>query len=99
MEKNRICHVCGKKYAYCPSCPKDKSLPSWHVLFCSEQCKDVDDVLAKHTQGKITDAKAAKMLIDLNASAMGIVDEDIKKHIDDLLAEKAGHHEAKSVKS
>ena len=51
MEKNRICHVCGKKYAYCSSCPKDKSLPSWHVLFCSEQCKDVDDVLAKHTNG------------------------------------------------
>ena len=38
------------------------------------------------------------MLTDLNASAMKIVDEDIKKHIDDLLAEKAGHHEAKSVK-
>lgn len=99
MEKNRICHLCGKKYAYCPSCNKDKAKPSWYALFCGEQCKDIDTVLVEYGRKKISQSKAAKELADLGASAMSIADADIKQNIADILAApKKDDHAEKAIK-
>ena len=86
MEKNRTCHLCGKKYSYCPSCDKDKMKPSWYALFCSEQCKSIDETLVKYGTKKITPIKAAKALAELGANVMNIADADIKANIDDIFA-------------
>lgn len=84
MEKNRTCHLCGKKYAYCPSCHKDKLKPSWYALFCSDQCKDIDAILVQYGNKKITSLKAAKALAELGANVMNIADADIKANIDGI---------------
>lgn len=86
MEKNRTCHLCGKKYSYCPSCNKDKMKPSWYALFCGEQCKDIDTVLVQYGTKKITPIKAAKALAELGANVMNIADADIKENIEAIFA-------------
>lgn len=99
MEKNRICHLCGKKYAYCPSCNRDKMKPSWYALFCGEQCKDIDGVLSEYGRNKISQVKAAKELSDLGVSTMSIADADIKRNIADILsASKKDDRAEKTVK-
>ena len=96
MERNKVCHVCGKEYHYCPTCPRDAMKPSWYTLFCSDQCKDIDDVLSKHTYKRITDVKAAKELLALGADAMNVKDEAIRAHIDNILV--SARKAEKSVK-
>lgn len=98
MEKNRTCHLCGKKYSYCPSCYRDKMKPSWYALFCSDQCKDINDILVKHGSKKITSLKAAKSLAELGANIMNIADADIKQNIDGIFAasKKEDHAEKTS---
>lgn len=85
MDGKRICHVCGKKYSYCPSCPKDATKESWHTLFDSEQCKDVDGILSKYTYNRISGAKAAKELLALGADKMDIGYPHIKAAIADII--------------
>lgn len=99
MEKNRTCHLCGKKYAYCPSCNKDKMKPSWYALFCGEQCKEINDVLVKYGNKSLTPLKAAKALAELGANVMNIADADIKQNIDTVFAaSKKEDHAEKTVK-
>ena len=59
--------------------------PSWYTLFCSDQCKQIDDILSKHTYKRITDIKAAKDLLALGADTMNIEDPVIREHIDTIL--------------
>lgn len=89
MENKRTCHVCGKKYSYCPSCPKDAGKESWHTLFCTDQCMEIDSVLNKHFYKKITTAKAAKKLLELGADKMNIADPFIKGTIDAIVESAA----------
>lgn len=89
MDKGRTCHICGKKYSYCPSCPKDKDKESWHTLFCSEQCMKVDGILSKHTYEKISTHKAAKQLLAVEADKLAIADADIKAAIDGIIEESS----------
>lgn len=85
MDGKRICHVCGKKYSYCPSCPKDATKESWHALFDCELCKNVDGILSKYTYGRISGAKAAKELTTLGADQMDIAYPHIKAAIADII--------------
>lgn len=85
MDGKRTCHICGKKYSYCPSCPKDATKESWHTLFCSEKCKDIDSILSKYTYNKITSAKAARELTAIEADKIDIARANIKDAIDNII--------------
>lgn len=100
MDNKRTCHICGKKYSYCPSCPKDSGRESWHTLFCTDQCKEIDSVLNKHFYKKMTTAMAAKKLLAVGADKMNIANPFIKEAIDEIIesaAKKAVKEKARSV--
>lgn len=58
MNKNdlRTCCVCHSQYPYCPSCQKE--LPTWMLVYCSENCKNIYEATSGFEYGQI-DAKTA----------------------------------------
>lgn len=66
--KMRICCVCHKEYPYCPRCPEDKNKEPWHFVYCSKECKDIDTILIKYSNGSITAVEAKEKLDRLDAS-------------------------------
>lgn len=92
---NRICYLCGQKYSYCPNCNEDVYKPSWYAMWCSENCKEIDNILAAHTVGQISISEAKEMLVNLNLD-FNTVDmlEDSRKHLNQIL-----NHGNKDLKS
>lgn len=87
-KRNRICHVCGNEYSYCPNCDKDRLKPSWYALFCSDQCHEIDGILTDYNHGKTTASKARKALMAVGADTLDIKDEDIKAVIAGILGKQ-----------
>lgn len=82
---NKICFCCGKKYSYCPTCYPDMNKPSWYMMWCSEQCKDLDNILAKHTMGNITTEEAKKRIQKLKLKEISFANESIKNHYENIM--------------
>lgn len=68
MKDNRTCFCCGNKYSYCPSCANDVNKPSWYLMFCSEECKEVNATLSQYTYKKINIKDAKALLNNVNVS-------------------------------
>ncbi len=88
MAKYRICKVCGKKYAYCPSCVEDMNKPTWMMSFDKAECKEVWDVLSANGVGLIDNKEAVARLKKVNYESLGIADEGMLNHINGLLGKK-----------
>ena len=93
-KKNRICHVCGNEYSYCPNCDKDRMKPSWYALFCSDECHAIDEILGDYNRGKITESKARKSLTAIGINKIDIKDMDVKAAIDAILVKQPEAEEA-----
>lgn len=89
MAKNKTCRVCGKAYAYCPTCPRDASKPAWMNRFDRETCKKIWDILVANGSGELSDADARKQLEAANYKSVVIKNENIKSHIDKLFGTKS----------
>lgn len=84
-KSNRICYLCGRKYSYCPTCGEDLHKPSWYSMWCSENCKSIDSILASHTVGKITSKQAKEKITELNLSNLLFKNEDNQKHYSEIM--------------
>ena len=80
----KICRICEKEYKYCPSC--DKKLPTWHVMFESENCKTIFDILTEYNFGKLTKAEAAAKLSECNLSEKETFRQKIQDEINAIMA-------------
>lgn len=88
MKNNRKCFFCGQDFYYCPTCPNDSNKPTWHVLWCSEKCKDLDNVVAAHRSGKITTEEAQKRIKELNAKDLKFARETLKEYFNGIMSYK-----------
>ena len=63
-KRDRVCYTCGTKYEYCPSCLSDSLKPTWMFCFCTEECKDVYEVLSNYntTDSNVTEDDVKKVL-------------------------------------
>lgn len=68
MSKIKTCIVCGKKYEYCRHCDKNGKNEKWKTNYCSENCKDVFDIISKYANKHISieDAKNALIGKEIN---------------------------------
>lgn len=83
---NRVCFTCGSKHSYCPSCYEDRHLEEWHIMFDTENCKNVFNILNNHFYGRITTTVAINELEKCDLSIE--FNEDIQKNISELLSQK-----------
>lgn len=52
MSVLRKCVCCGKEYEFCPNCGK-KSQPLWMVSFCSNDCKELFNLISAYNIGRV----------------------------------------------
>lgn len=63
MSKIKTCVVCGKKYEYCGHCDKNGQNHRWKINYCSENCKDIFDIISKYANKHISIEDAKNALI------------------------------------
>lgn len=87
MENNnmRVCVLDKKQYKYCSSCRDDVHKPTWHKLYCSENCKNIFTALNNFNFGLITkeEAKEALSKCDLTIE----LNDHYRGEIEALMAE------------
>ena len=45
MSKEKVCCVCSRTYEYCGHCDKNAKLNRWKASYCSENCRDIFQIL------------------------------------------------------
>lgn len=88
MSKIKTCIVCGKKYEYCGHCDKGGQETRWKVNYCSENCRDIFDIISKYANNHISIDEAKEKLVGKD---LGI---NIKNSIAKYCGEIITHGEA-----
>lgn len=84
IKLNKTCVICGNKYSYCPSCGADHNKPSWMASFCSENCKNIYDVVARYGMKKINVDEAIEILNTCDLSSKPRFTTSTQRLIDEL---------------
>lgn len=63
MSKIKTCIVCGKKYEYCGHCDKGGQENRWKSNYCSENCRDIFDIVSKYVNHHIQIEEAKQELL------------------------------------
>lgn len=58
--KLRTCYICNTQYNYCPRCSNE---PTWKLVYCSDNCKQIRYILDEVKAG-VTKASEAKEALD-----------------------------------
>ena len=85
---NRVCFTCGKKHSYCPDCYEDRHLETWHIMFHDKNCKNIYDIINSHFYKHLTTEKAINELEKCDLTNIESFNEDMKKDIKYILAQK-----------
>lgn len=85
---NRTCYLCGNEYYYCPSCPDDRRDPAIYVMWDSQKCKDIFNILCEESTGRMSTKDCKTKLIELGVKDMEIKNESVAKHIKRVMSYK-----------
>ena len=65
----RTCCVCRRNYHFCPVCnEEDKNKEPWHFVYCSENCKNIYNIMSSFENGSIHSKTANEQLSKLDLS-------------------------------
>ena len=88
MQANRICKTCGKKYFYCSHCDKSKGSPEWMLMWDTENCKTIFEIVSSYIQGQINKASAKERLDKCDLKQLYSFKENIRKIIEEIIEEE-----------
>ena len=60
VRNNKTCILCGNKYSYCSGCAEFDHLPRWMECYCSENCKDIFNILSSYNMNHKTKEEAKR---------------------------------------
>lgn len=81
----RKCLICGCLYNYCTTCRADRFKPAWYQIFCSEECKEIDEIISANSVGAISDIEAKHKLEEVKLFGKEFNKKVIEDKIDYLL--------------
>lgn len=84
---NRICKTCGTAYFYCNNCGKKDTNPQWMLMWDTENCKNVFEIVSNYAQKVYTKAVAKKKLSKCDLSKLYTFKENIRALIEEINAE------------
>lgn len=82
----RHCVMCAKEYEYCNSCGAAPQL--WKNIFCSENCRDIYDVLNKYDGKLITKEDGIERLKAFDLSVVSKFNDRFKTLANELTPKK-----------
>lgn len=88
MADNRTCIVDLKEYKYCPHCGGYDSNETWRFIYCSENCRRIDNVLQRYASGKISELEAQDEFEKLDMSNANNFHKVTKKTLDKIYSVK-----------
>lgn len=83
----RICHICGKRYNYCPNCSRYLNYPRYMNMFCSENCLNVYQIISGYVEHDLSKVEAKELLSDIDASGEQNYRGSWKKVHDEIMIE------------
>ena len=84
---NRVCGICKTKYSYCPTCAADANKPTWMAVFCSENCREVYNVLNDCRYHSLSKKDAFNKLSALHLSCASTLPVYFKETLNEILEE------------
>ena len=86
-KNNKKCIICGTVYSYCPVCGEDKNKPSWYMIFDSDNCNNIYDIVTGYRDAKYTIKEANELLKNCDLSKIDSEDfnETTRKQIKEIL--------------
>ena len=66
MAKERRCICCNKAYKYCGQCKEYSNLPAWMNEFCSEECKELFNIMSVYNMGYADKSQIEKVIKKYN---------------------------------
>lgn len=64
----QTCLLCKQTYEYCGGCSKYKHLPTFMTTFCSQNCRDIYQVMTNFESKILTKEEAKRQLMNLDIS-------------------------------
>lgn len=64
----QTCLLCKQTYEYCGGCSKYKHLPTFMTTFCSQNCRDIYQVMTNFEGKILTKEEAKRQLMNLDIS-------------------------------
>lgn len=83
---NRTCGICRKKYSYCPSCAADEKKPTWMAIFCSENCRELYNVITNYKSNIISKEDAFIKVNSLDLHCTNELPENFKLLLDEIIS-------------
>lgn len=84
---NRTCHVCGKKYSYCPSCDSDVNKPLWMLMVDSSDCHTIFEVLTEYYLGRLNKEEVKEKLSTIKLDSFDNYVSATKKQLYEIYKE------------
>lgn len=89
-KNNKICALDKTVYTFCPSCNhKEGANDLWKVMYCCENCRDIDNTLNKYQFGHITKEEAKAKLNTLDTSNKDMYPEYYRNYMREIYSENA----------
>lgn len=88
VRNNKTCILCGNKYSYCSGCAEFDHLPRWMECYCSENCKDIFNILSSYNMNHKTKEEAKALLEKCDLTMTDTYSEFNKNCINSIMADK-----------
>lgn len=86
-QANRVCKTCGTQYYFCTNCDKTLNSPQWMLMWHSENCKNVFEIVSDYVQKRISKADAKTRIQKCDLRKYYSFTEQIRNYIDEINAE------------
>lgn len=88
VKDNKTCILCGKKYSYCSRCSEFDHLPRWMECYCSENCKNIFNILSGYTMKDYTKEEAKSLLEKCDLSYKSDFHHTNQEYINSIMADE-----------
>lgn len=83
----QTCLLCKQTYEYCGGCSKYKHLPTFMTTFCSQNCKDIYQVMTNFEGKILTKEEAKRQLMNLDISRHDYYTKSFATSYDRIMAD------------
>lgn len=83
---NCKCLACGKEYYFCLQCNQrqPRPLPSWHLNFCDDGCKEILEAVSSYCGGSISKEDADAIISKYDKAKIDTLKDNLKEKIKEI---------------
>ena len=86
-KKLRTCSLCKNTYEYCPHCGEGRNKETWHLMWDTENCMEIDRVLSNWGAKIIDSYTAATLLKARDTSRMEFWNDSYKNAYNTIMSD------------